>query len=86
MDDRIRVIGGGLLGAVVGGLAAYLLFTDEGRDRLSRLAPAADDLSRVLQDMRTTLSKLGDVALEGRRTAGQVLAAFSEGSHHHTWH
>jgi len=88
-DDRLRVAAGGILGAIVGSLTAYLLFTEGGRDRLSRVTPAVDDLSRLLQDTRSTLGKLGEVALEGRRAAADLLTAFSEdsdASRDQTWH
>lgn len=76
MSDQARVIGGGLFGAVVGTVAAYLLFTDEGRHKLNQLSPTVDDLSRVLQDMRAALGRLGEFAAEGRRAADEVRTAF----------
>ena len=77
MNDQMRIVGGSVLGAVIGGVAAYLLMTEDGRGRLRHVGPAVDDLSRVLQDLRSTISKLSDVAVEGRHSADRVRAAFT---------
>jgi hypothetical protein len=71
------MVGGGVLGAAIGLAAAYLLLTEDGREKLGRMKPAMDELSRVLQDLRGTMMKLGEVAVEGRRAMGEVRAAFS---------
>jgi len=79
MRDQMRIIGGGIAGAVIGTVAVYFLFTDEGRHKLSQLSPAVDDLSRVLQDLRATIGRLGEFAAEGRRAADEVRMAFRGG-------
>jgi gas vesicle protein len=77
MNDRMRIVGGGLLGAAIGSMAAYLLLTEDGRSKLGRMKPAVDELSHVLHDVRGTIMKLGEVAIEGRRAMSEVRAAFS---------
>ena len=76
MDDELKVFGGALVGAAIGSLTAYLFLTEQGRRSLSQLPPALLDLSQVLQEIRDTFGKVSDVAVEGRRAAEDVRAAF----------
>lgn len=57
MSDRTPVVLGALAGALVGGLAGYLLFTERGR----RLR---EDLEPRVRDVLTELSRAKDVLLE----------------------
>ena len=54
-----------IAGAVIGGIAGYLLFTDAGRELRRRLEPALEDYARELNGFRTTLPKAAGVASEG---------------------
>jgi gas vesicle protein len=54
-----------MIGAVIGGVAGYLFFTEEGRRLRRQLEPALDDIARDLNSFRSTLNKAAGVASEG---------------------
>jgi gas vesicle protein len=58
---------GALIGAVVGGFASYLFFTEPGRELRDRLGPALDDLQHEFSKFQGTLEQVGRVANEGMR-------------------
>jgi hypothetical protein len=61
-----------LAGAVVGGVAGFLMFTDRGRQFRGELQPHLDELTRELRDLQ-------DMALRVRQSAldsWQQLEAF----------
>ena len=60
-----REIAATLVGAVIGGLAGYLFFTDRGRSVRRQIEPALDDFSRELMSFRSTVLKASGVASEG---------------------
>jgi gas vesicle protein len=62
-----------LAGAVIGGVAAYLFFTDRGRSLRRQMEPALDDLSRELMSFRTTVQKASGVASEGWKLVNDAL-------------
>jgi hypothetical protein len=66
-----------LTGAVVGGVAGYLMFTDSGRRVRRELEPALDDFIREVQRLGTTVNRARSVANEGWRVLNQ---AAGEGS------
>ncbi len=54
-----------VVGAVIGGVAGYLFFSDEGRRLRRQIEPALDDFARELNSFRATVSKAVGVASEG---------------------
>ena len=54
-----------IVGAVIGGVAGYLFFTDEGRRLRRQIEPALDDFARELNSFRATVTKAVGVAGEG---------------------
>jgi len=60
-------------GAVVGGFAGYLFFTDEGRSLRRRIEPALDDVARELNSFSHTVQKAAGVANEGWRLLNEAL-------------
>jgi gas vesicle protein len=60
-----RAVMASIVGAVIGGAAGYLFFTDEGRRLRRQIEPALDDFSRELNSFRSTFSKAAGVASEG---------------------
>jgi gas vesicle protein len=62
-----------LAGAVIGGVAAYLFFTERGRSVRRQMEPALDDLSRELMSFRATVQKAGGVASEGWKLVNDAL-------------
>ena len=55
--DNSRAIAATLVGAVVGGVAGYLFFTDHGRSIRRQIEPALDDFARELMSFRATVQK-----------------------------
>ena len=62
-----------IVGAVVGGAAGYLFFTDRGKELRRRIDPALDDLSRELNSFRGTLLRASGVANEGWKLLNEAL-------------
>ena len=54
-----------IAGAVIGGVAGYLFFTDEGRRLRRQIEPALEDFARELNSFRATVTKAAGVASEG---------------------
>jgi gas vesicle protein len=69
---------GAVVGALVGVAAAYLFFTDRGRDMRERIEPLVDDLRHEFARFQRTFEKVGDMASEGMRVVNEFQAARSE--------
>lgn len=57
-----------MIGAVIGGLAGYLFFTEEGRVWRRQIEPQIENLAREFGEFRSTLARASSVASEGWRT------------------
>jgi hypothetical protein len=62
--DNSRIVAATVVGAVIGGMAGFLFFTDDGRRLRRQLEPALDDFSRELMSFRATVQKAAGVASE----------------------
>jgi gas vesicle protein len=62
-----------LVGAVIGGIAGYLFFTERGRSIRRQIEPALEDFSRELMSFRTTVQKASGVASEGWKLLNDAL-------------
>ena len=71
--DNSRVIAATLVGAVVGGVAGYLFFTDHGRSVRRQIEPALEDFSRELTSFRATVQKATGMASEGWKMLNEAL-------------
>ena len=71
--DNSRSIAATLVGAVVGGVAGYLFFTDHGRSIRRQIEPALDDFTRELMSFRTTVQKAGGVASAGWKLLNEAI-------------
>lgn len=71
--DNSRAIAATLVGAVVGGVAGYLFFTDHGRSVRRQIEPALDDFARELISFRTTVYKATGVAHDGWKLLNEAL-------------
>ena len=71
MDNR--TVAATILGAVLGGVAGYLFFTERGRTLRRQIEPALDDLSRELHSFRATVQKAVGVANEGWNLLNEAL-------------
>lgn len=75
-----RAVAATVAGAVIGGIAGYLFFTEEGRSVRRQLEPALDDLVRELNSFRHTVEKAAGVASEGWKLLNEALGD-SAGTH-----
>jgi gas vesicle protein len=71
--DNSRAVMATVVGAVIGGAAGYLFFTDHGRALRRQLEPALEDFSRELISFRTTMQKAAGVASEGWKLLNEAL-------------
>jgi hypothetical protein len=62
-----------IVGAVVGGVAGYLFFTDRGRELRRQIEPALDDFSRELHSFRGTMQRAAGVASDGWQLLNEAL-------------
>lgn len=78
MSEQSRVMAGAVVGALVGAAAAYLFFTDRGRDMRNRIEPMVDDLRHEFARFQRTFEKVGDMASEGMRVVNEFQTARSQ--------
>jgi hypothetical protein len=71
--ENSRAMAAAIVGAVVGGLAGYLFFTDGGRRLRRQLEPALDDFARELINFRATVNKAAGVANEGWQLLNEAM-------------
>ena len=71
--DNSRAMAATVVGAVIGGVAGYLFFTDHGRRMRRQLEPALEDFSRELMSFRATVQKAAGVANEGWKLLNDAL-------------
>jgi hypothetical protein len=67
-----------IVGAVVGGIAGYLFFTDGGRAFRRDIEPALEDIIRELNSFRSTVQKAAGVATEGWKVLSEALGEATE--------
>jgi hypothetical protein len=73
VNDNSRAMAATIVGAVVGGIAGYLFFTDSGRALRRQIEPALEDVVRELDSFRTTVEKAAGVASEGWKVLSEAL-------------
>jgi len=71
--NNSREMAATLVGAVIGGVAGYLFFTEHGRSVRRQIEPALEDFSRELMSFRTTVQKATGVASEGWKLLNDAL-------------
>ena len=71
--NNSRELAATLVGAVIGGVAGYLFFTERGRSVRRQIEPALEDFSRELMSFRTTVQKAAGVASEGWQLLNDAL-------------
>lgn len=85
MDDRQRGIIAAVVGAVLGGMAGYVLFTERGRELRRQLEPALEDFGHELVQLRGTVTRAIGVASQGWHVLDEALGDRGKGpfpSHH----
>ena len=80
MNESRVMTAGAVIGALVGAAAAYLFFTDAGKQVRDRLEPAVDDLRREFTRFQSTIEKLGEMANNGMRVVNEFNAARTQSS------
>lgn len=65
--DRTSIAMSVAIGAFVGGVAGYLLFTNQGRSALRKLRPALDEMQQELGALAQSLQGAGGTAINGWR-------------------
>ncbi len=73
MTEDSRVFAVTAIGAIVGGLVAYLFYTEQGRKVRRAMEPALDDLASELSSFQTTARKAVHVATEGWKLLSEAL-------------
>ena len=63
--DKSRETAATIVGAVIGGVAGYMFFTERGRSVRRQIKPALDDFSRELVSFRNAIQKAAGLANEG---------------------
>ena len=71
--DNSRAVAATVVGAVIGGVAGYLFFTEHGQRLRKQLEPALEDFSRELMSFRATVQKAAGVANEGWQLLNDAL-------------
>ena len=78
MTDNSRAMAATVVGAVVGGIAGYLFFTESGRALRRQVEPALEDITRELNSFRSTVEKAAGVATEGWKVLSEALGEGAE--------
>jgi gas vesicle protein len=68
-----RAVAATIIGAIVGGIAGYLFFTNRGRELRRQIEPALDDIARELNNFRGTVQRASNVASEGWKLLNDAL-------------
>jgi hypothetical protein len=72
VNDNSKAMVASAVGAVIGGAAGYLLFTEHGRRIRRQIEPALEDIARELSSFRSTMMKAASVANEGWRLLNEA--------------
>lgn len=73
MTEQTRVYIATIVGAVMGGMAGYMLFTEQGRVLRRQIEPALDDFVQELSHLRGTVSRAAGVASESWKLLDEAL-------------
>lgn len=79
MNDREREIIAAVIGAVVGGFAGYVLFTDRGRELRRRIEPELEDFAHELMQLRGTVRRAIGVASQGWQVINETVGDRARG-------
>jgi hypothetical protein len=73
VTEKSRAVAATMVGAVVGGLAGYMFFTEHGRVLRRQIEPALEDMVDELSSFRGTVRRALGVANEGWRVLNEAL-------------
>jgi hypothetical protein len=77
VNSNTQAMAAAVVGAVIGGVAGYLFFTEHGRSVRRSIEPALEDLARELDHFRGTVQKAAGVASEGWKLLNDALGEAS---------
>ena len=80
MNDRVEVVAATTVGALLGGLAGYLLLTAGGRRLLENLNATTDQMLGTMQTVGQTLRTLEEIVTEARMAMENSGATGSPGA------
>jgi gas vesicle protein len=72
--DKSRELAAMIVGAIIGGLAGCLFFTERGRSVRRQIEPALEDFSREVINFRNAIQKAAGVANEGWKLLNDALS------------
>jgi gas vesicle protein len=75
-----------IAGAVIGGVAGYLFFTERGRELRRQIEPALDDFARELNSFRMTVEKAAVVANQGWKLLNEAMEPGPQNTRYPTAH
>jgi gas vesicle protein len=78
VTNQYRICAGATLGALIGAAAAYLFYTDEGRQVRDRIEPAIDEAMAEFGKFRGVIEKVGAMAADGIHALEQFQQARAE--------
>lgn len=78
MDGNSRIWAATLTGAVLGAVAGYIFFTEDGRAFRRQLEPMLDDALQELRSFRHTVEKAAHVAGEGWKLLNEAIGEADE--------
>lgn len=84
MTDRTRVCTATIVGAVIGGVAGYMLFTEQGCRLRRQLEPALEDFAQELHHFRGTIGRAAGVASEGWKLLNDALGDGAQATQRYT--
>ena len=73
MSETTRACAATIVGAVVGGMAGYMFFTERGRELRRQLETALEELEPELSRLRGTVNRAAGVAGEGWKLLNEAL-------------
>ena len=86
MTQKSQAIAAAMVGGVVGAVAGYMFFTDQGRSWRRQLEPAIEDMARELAQFRGTLNRAMGVANEGWKVLNEALSENAGQAHYSNPH
>lgn len=81
MADNSQTVAISVAGAIIGAIAGYLFFTEQGRAMRRQLEPALKDLSRELNSLRHAVETASTMAGEGWTVLNDIVGEVGRRPH-----